>query len=147
MTASKIDSRTILDTVGAEKLLGKGDMLYVSSSSPYPTRIQGTYLSEHEVEAVTDYVKTLGEPDYLDDEIFMDESEILEDNGDDDPLFDEALQIVVQTGKASASYLQRRLQVGYNRAARMIETMEARGYIGPQNGSKPREVLVAADRV
>ena len=147
MTASKIDSRTILDTVGAEKLLGKGDMLYVSSSSPYPTRIQGTYLSEHEVEAVTDYVKTLGEPDYLDDEIFMDESEILEDNGDDDPLFDEALQIVVQTGKASASYLQRRLQVGYNRAARMIETMEARGYIGPQNGSKPREVLVTPDRI
>ena len=147
MTASKIDSRTILDTVGAEKLLGKGDMLYVSSSNPYPTRIQGTYLSEHEVETVTDYVKTLGEPDYLDDEIFMDESEILEDNGDDDPLFDEALQIVVQTGKASASYLQRRLQVGYNRAARMIETMEARGYIGPQNGSKPREVLVSADRI
>lgn len=147
MTASKIDSRTILDTVGAEKLLGKGDMLYVSSTNPYPTRIQGTFLSEHEVETVTDYVKSLGEPDYLDDEIFMDETEILEDNGDDDPLFDEALQIVVQTGKASASYLQRRLQVGYNRAARMIETMEARGYIGPQNGSKPREVLVTPDRI
>lgn len=146
MTASKIDSRTILDSVGAEKLLGKGDMLFVSSSNPYPSRIQGTYLSEQEVETVTDYVKSLGEPDYLDDEIFMDETELLEDTGDDDPLFDEAVEIVVQTGKASASYLQRRLQVGYNRAARMIETMEARGYIGPQNGSKPREVLVSHDR-
>lgn len=145
MTASKIDSRTILDTVGAEKLLGKGDMLFVSSSNPYPSRIQGTFLSEAEVETVTDYVKSLGEPDYLDDEIFMDETEIVDDDGDDDPNFDEALQIVVQTGKASASYLQRRLSIGYNRAARMIETMEARGYIGPQNGSKPREVFI--DRI
>ena len=146
MVASKMDSRIIIDQVGAEKLLGKGDMLYASATNPFPVRIQGTLVNDNEVEAVVDYVKQYGEPEYIDDEIFVDD----EDEGGtgpglfsdgEDPLYDEALQIVVQAGKASASYIQRRLKIGYNRAARLVEEMEERGIVGPANGSKPREVI------
>lgn len=145
MVASKMDSRIIIDQVGAEKLLGKGDMLYASATDPFPVRIQGTLVSDDEVERTVDYVKSYGEPDYIDDEIFVDD----EDEGGnpglfgdgDDPLYDEALQIVMQAGKASASYIQRRLKIGYNRAARLVEEMEERGIVGPANGSKPREVI------
>lgn len=149
MVASKTDSRIILDTMGAEKLLGKGDMLFTSAWNPFPTRIQGAFLSEKEVENVADYVKQFGEPEYIDDEIFVDEDE---DGGpslfssDGDPLMDKALQIVCQSGKASASYLQRRLKIGYNRAARIVEEMEDKGVVGPPNGSKPREVLHVPDQ-
>ncbi len=146
MVASRTDSNIIIDSVGAEKLLGKGDMLYASAVSPYPVRIQGTFESDSDVEHVVDYVKTLGEPDYLDDEIFVDDDE--DDDGqqnfygdDADPLYEQALDIVIQSGKASASYIQRRLKVGYNRAARLVEEMEARGIVGPANGSKPREII------
>ncbi|MDC7224610.1 MAG: DNA translocase FtsK [Spirochaetales bacterium] len=144
MVASMTDSRIIIDSAGAEKLLGRGDMLFTSSWDPFPSRVQGAFLSEEEVERVVDYVKTLGEPDYIDDEIFVDEpDDDFELKGDDgsDALFDEALEIVVQSGKASASYLQRRLKIGYNRAARLVEEMEMRGIVGPSNGSKPREIL------
>ena len=143
--SSQTDSRTILDMGGAEKLLGKGDMLYASAVDPYPVRIQGTFESDNDVEAVVDYVKTLGEPEYIDEEIFIDEEE--EEQGPsifsegDDPLYEQALEIVLQSGKASASYIQRRLKIGYNRAARLVEEMEARGIVGPANGSKPREVI------
>lgn len=146
MVASRTDSNIIIDAVGAEKLLGKGDMLYASAVSPYPVRIQGTFESDSDVEHVVDYVKTLGEPDYIDDEIFVDDDE--DDDGqqnfygdDADPLYEQALDIVLQSGKASASYIQRRLKVGYNRAARLVEEMEARGIVGPANGSKPREII------
>ena len=146
MVASRTDSNIIIDAVGAEKLLGKGDMLYASAVSPYPVRIQGTFESDSDVEHVVDYVKTLGEPDYIDDEIFVDDDE--DDDGqqnfygdDADPLYEQALDIVIQSGKASASYIQRRLKVGYNRAARLVEEMEARGIVGPANGSKPREII------
>ncbi|MCR4822873.1 MAG: DNA translocase FtsK [Treponema sp.] len=145
MVASRTDSNIIIDGVGAEKLLGKGDMLYTSAVNPIPTRIQGTLVSDNEVENVVDYVKTFGGPDYIDDEIFVDDED--EDNepglfsDGEDPLYDQALQIVVQAGKASASYIQRRLKIGYNRAARLVEDMEARGIVGPANGSKPREVI------
>ena len=149
MVASKFDSRIIIDGVGAEKLLGRGDMLFTSSWDPVPTRIQGAFLSEEEVEHVTDYVKTLGEPDYIDDEIFFDDDddEHPYTEGENDPLMHEALDIVVNAGKASASYLQRRLKIGYNRAARLVEDMEARGIVGPQQGSKPRDILHVPDRI
>ena len=148
MVASKFDSRIIIDAVGAEMLLGRGDMLFTSAWDPFPVRIQGAYLSEEEVERVTDHVRTLGEPDYIDDEIFVDEEaefSLMNDDGSD-PMYDAALDIVVGEGKASASYLQRRLKIGYNRAARIVEEFEERGIVGPQQGSKPREVIHVPDR-
>jgi len=144
MVASRVDSRIILDDGGADKLLGKGDMLYVSPARPWPTRIQGAFVSEEEVEKVVERVKSFGEPDYIDDEIFMDEAEETPDSffgEESDPLYDEAVDIVLNEGKASASYIQRRLKIGYNRAARIIEEMEERGVVGPANGSKPRDIL------
>lgn len=145
MVASKMDSRIIIDQVGAEKLLGRGDMLYASATDPFPVRIQGTYVSDQEVENVVDYVKGFGEPEYIDDEIFVDDDDESSEPslfGDgDDPLYNKALEIVLEAGKASASYLQRRLKIGYNRAARLVEEMEARGIVGPANGSKPREII------
>ena len=148
MVASRTDSNIIIDSVGAEKLLGRGDMLYASAVDPYPVRIQGTFVSDQEVEDVVNAVKEYGEPDYIDDEIFVedDDDTIGSDlfgnpMSDEDPLYDQALEIVVQAGKASASYIQRRLKIGYNRAARLVEEMEERGIVGPANGSKPREVI------
>lgn len=148
MVASRTDSNIIIDSVGAEKLLGRGDMLYTSATDPYPVRIQGTYISDQEVEDVVEYVKQYGEPEYIDDEIFIPEEEdsgenldLFGNSMDEDPLYDQALEIVVQAGKASASYIQRRLKIGYNRAARLVEEMEERGIVGPANGSKPREVI------
>lgn len=148
MVASKMDSRIIIDMVGAEKLLGKGDMLYAGAVDPFPIRMQGAFISEEEVERVVDYVKSLGEPEYIDDEMFYDEEE--EDTGaslfsdGDDPLYEKALEVVMQQGKASASYIQRRLKIGYNRAARLVENMEHRGVVGPAQGSRPRELLRSA---
>ncbi|MBQ0051394.1 MAG: DNA translocase FtsK [Treponema sp.] len=146
MVASRQDSQIIIDGIGAEKLLGKGDMLYSSATDPFPTRIQGTLVSDDEVERVVNEVKSYGEPEYIDEEIFVDEDEegssgpgLFSDG--EDPLYDQALQIVIQAGKASASYIQRRLKIGYNRAARLVEEMEERGIVGPANGSKPREVI------
>jgi S-DNA-T family DNA segregation ATPase FtsK/SpoIIIE len=145
MVAGKMDSRIIIDMVGAEKLLGKGDMLYAGVTDPFPIRMQGAFVSEEEVERVVEYVKTLGEPDYIDEEIFYDEDEEEAEpslfGDEDDPLFDKALEIVMQQGKASASYIQRRLKIGYNRAARLVELMEDRGIVGPAQGSKPRDLL------
>ncbi|MFO7729922.1 MAG: DNA translocase FtsK [Spirochaetia bacterium] len=149
MVANKFDSRIIIDAVGADKLLGQGDMLFTSAWNPHPTRIQGAYLSEEEVEHVADYVRTLGEPDYIDEDIFFEDDEEEWDGGDttaaNDPLMNKALEVVASAGKASASYLQRRLKIGYNRAARLVEEMEHRGIVGPQNGSKAREVLHMPD--
>ena len=145
MVASKTDSRIIIDMVGAEKLLGKGDMLYSGVVDPFPTRMQGAFISEEEVEAVVEHVKTFGEPEYIDDEIFFEEEEedigasLFSDGGD--PLYDKALEIVMLQGKASASYIQRRLKIGFNRAARIVDEMEHHGVVGPAHGSKPRELL------
>jgi len=144
--ASKTDSRIIIDQMGAEKLLGRGDMLFTSSWNPFPSRVQGAFLSEDDVERVVAHVKSLGEPEYISDEIFFDEEEEesldTEASGDEmDPLFEKGVEIVRTFKKASASFLQRRLGVGYNRAARMIELMEEMGIVGPQNGSKPREIV------
>jgi S-DNA-T family DNA segregation ATPase FtsK/SpoIIIE len=120
-------------------------MLYAGVVDPFPVRIQGAFVSEEEVERVVDYVKGLGEPDYIDDEIFIDDDEddfgpSVSDGGDD-PLYEKALEIVLQQQKASASYIQRRLKIGYNRAARLVELMEHNGVVGPAQGSRPRELL------
>lgn len=145
MVASKVDSRIIIDAMGAEKLLGKGDMLLTSAWDPFPRRIQGAYLSEEEVEQIVVEVKKTGSPEYIDGEIFIEDDEGSIDGADmDDPLMDRALEVVYSANRASASYLQRRLSIGYNRAARLIEGMENLGIIGPPNGSKPREVLSSA---
>jgi S-DNA-T family DNA segregation ATPase FtsK/SpoIIIE len=144
MVANKFDSRIIIDSVGAEKLLGKGDMLFSAAWNPFPTRIQGAYVDDEETEAITGHLKKLGPPQYIEDEVFFDDGEEggeFEGEPGNDPLFERALEIVISQGKASASYLQRRLKVGYNRAARLVEEMEMRGIVGPAQGSKPREIL------
>jgi S-DNA-T family DNA segregation ATPase FtsK/SpoIIIE len=143
MVANKFDSRIIIDGVGAEKLLGKGDMLFSAAWNPFPTRIQGAYIDDEETDAVTEYVKKQGPPRYIEDEVFFDEEDSKDFEGEpgNDPLFERALEIIMGQGKASASYLQRRLKVGYNRAARLVEEMEMRGIVGPAQGSKPREIL------
>lgn len=144
MVASKTDSRIILDQNGADKLLGRGDMLFSSASDLYPMRIQGAFLSEEEVSRVVTHVKAVGgDPDYIDeDELFSDGNEVRESyDGPEDPLWNEAVREVRETNKVSASYLQRRFRIGYNRASRLIETMEMQGIISAQQGSKPRSVI------
>ncbi|MGE4453236.1 MAG: DNA translocase FtsK [Sphaerochaeta sp.] len=146
---SSTDSRIILDEPGADKLLGKGDMLYMSSSSPATERIQGSFLSDNEVEQVVASASSQGEPEYIDESFFEDDEPKASDRSDDDStesnddeeLMEKALAIVVERKCASASYLQRRLKIGYNRAARLVEQMEDMGYVGPPNGSKPRELI------
>ncbi len=148
MVANKFDSRIIIDAVGAEKLLGKGDMLFSAAWNPFPTRIQGAYIDDEETDAVTEYVKKLGPPQYIEDEVFFDDEETGDFAGEpgNDPLYEQALDIVMAQGKASASYLQRRLKVGYNRAARLVEEMEMRGIVGPAQGSKPRDIIHVPSR-
>ncbi|MDD2231348.1 MAG: DNA translocase FtsK [Sphaerochaetaceae bacterium] len=146
---NQINSKIILDCSGAEKLLGKGDMLYATSSIRDPERIQGAFLSDPEVESIADFVKTQGKPDYLDEALFEEDDKDAESEeadeespySGDDAIFDKALKIVCERQSASASYLQRRLCIGYNKAARLVERMEELGYVGPARGSKPRELL------
>ena len=148
--ASQIDSRTILDMGGAEKLLGKGDMLYLPMGENAPLRIQGNFISDEETQRLIDYVSkeqvaqydnTLTEaaPNH------MAAGDDFEKEEYDDPLYNDIVDFAIETGKISASLVQRRFKVGYNRAARIIDLLEERGIIGPQNGSKPREVLVKLD--
>ncbi len=141
--AQKIDSRTILDQNGAETLLGKGDMLYQSPVTSFPIRVQGAYITEEEIMKIVRHTRKYGKAKYVDiEENLGDDDPDDIDNSADDALFVEAIKIIEETKKASASYLQRRLSIGYNRAARIIELAEERGYIGPQQGSKPREVYI-----
>ena len=148
--SSGIDSRTILDMTGAEKLLGKGDMLYLPQGENVPVRIQGTFISEEETKAIVDFVCQQQKAKY-DNTLTVSEEDqgatTMVDNKDDyeEPLYNEIVEFVVTQGKASASLLQRRFRLGYNRAARCIDLLEERGIIGPANGSKPREVLVKLD--
>lgn len=142
--SSSVDSRTILDKSGAETLLGKGDMLYLSVDSSKPVRIQGAFLSDEEVEKVVDFVKSQSEAQY---DPNMTPSEVSSQGGDYstedvDPLYKEVLLFIAKTQKASASLLQRRFKIGYNRAARIIDMLEEDGYIGPVDGSKPRKVFL-----
>lgn len=141
--AQKTDSRTIIDQNGAEKLLGRGDMLFQPPTSSFPIRVQGGFISEDEIEKITAHLCKLGKPSYIDiEESLLDEDESSDIDETSDELFQEAMKIIEESKKASASYLQRRLSIGYNRAARIIEQMEDKGYIGPQIGSKPREVFI-----
>ncbi|GFN31833.1 FtsK/SpoIIIE family DNA translocase [Paenibacillus xylaniclasticus] len=143
--SSQVDSRTILDMVGAEKLLGRGDMLFLPVGMSKPIRVQGAFLSDPEVEAVVSFARSQGEAEYKPELV----PEIEESSSDHDEmldeLFDQAVQIVVEAKQASVSLLQRRMRVGYTRAARLIDQMEAKGIIGPYEGSKPREVLISQD--
>ena len=149
--SSGIDSRTILDMVGAEKLLGKGDMLYLPQGENVPIRIQGTFISEDETKAIVEYVCNQQKAHY-DNSLTMDEEEehattMVEKEDDyEEPLYNEIVEFVVTQGKASESLLQRRFRLGYNRAARAIDLLEERGIVGPSNGSKPREVLVKLNK-
>ena len=145
--SSRVDSRTILDQMGAENLLGHGDMLYMEAGSSMPTRIHGAFVDDHEVHRVVAFLKEQNEPDYI-EEILQDNSTVLPGekpagaNGEEvDALYDEAIAIVTQTRKASISYVQRRLKIGYNRAARMIEEMEAAGVVSAMQSNGSREVL------
>ncbi len=145
--SNSIDSRTILDMVGAEKLLGKGDMLFLPLGENTPLRVQGTYISEDEISNVVNYTIAQQKAHY-DNTLLMDDEEMnatsMVDSKDatEEPLYNEIVEFVVTQGKASASLLQRRFRLGYNRAARAIDLLEERGIVGPSNGSKPREVLV-----
>jgi S-DNA-T family DNA segregation ATPase FtsK/SpoIIIE len=150
--ASQIDSRTILDGVGAEKLLGRGDMLYLSSDSPKPVRLQSAFVSEEETKNVVKYLKEQDFAHQL-DSINLEERAggtgdsfigLLHDDpsDDDDDLYEDAKQAVIEANKASTSYIQRKLRVGYSRAARLIDLLEERGVIGAADGAKPREILV-----
>lgn len=148
--SSRVDSRTILDQMGAENLLGHGDMLYMEAGSGLPIRIHGAFVDDHEVHRVVAFLKEQNEPDYI-EEILQESSTVLPGekpagaSGEDvDALYDEAVAIVTQTRKASISYVQRRLKIGYNRAARMIEEMEASGVVSAMQSNGSREVLVAA---
>lgn len=147
--ASRVDSRTILDQQGAESLLGHGDMLFLPPGTGMPERIHGAFVDDHEVHKVVEYLKQVGEPEYH-DEILEGVPDTGEGSGagtgdeEEDPLYDQAVAVVTQSRKASISYVQRRLRVGYNRAARLVERMEAAGVVGPLEGSGSREVLAPA---
>jgi len=154
--SSSIDSRTILDMMGAEKLLGKGDMLFLPMGENAPQRVQGAYVSDEELQKIVDHTVSQQKAQY--DERFMNLTTSAKEQGNaggevqtveeeyDDPLYNDIVEFVVTSGKASASLLQRRFKLGYNRAARIIDLLEERGIIGPQNGSKPREVLVKLEQ-
>ena len=144
--SSQIDSRTILDCAGAEKLLGKGDMLYLPMGESAPIRIQGCFISDDEIRRLIEYVCNEQKASYDEKLTAPTQEEVKEVNGEteeyEDPLYDQIVEFAISTGKVSASLLQRRFRLGYNRAARVVDLLEERGIVGPQNGSKPREVLV-----
>jgi DNA segregation ATPase FtsK/SpoIIIE, S-DNA-T family len=150
--ATRVDSRTILDVMGAEHLLGKGDMLFLPPGSSRLIRVHGAYVNETEVETVVQFWKDQARPEYdqsfllappSDDETAGDEDE--EFDGEQDPMYQEAVRVVLEMGKASTSTLQRRLRLGYGRAARILDMMQRDGIIGPPDGSRPREVLKRPD--
>ena len=156
--ASSLESRIILDTTGAEKLVGKGDMLYAPLGEGKPTRVQGCFISPEEIEDVVAYVKESGEANYSQEVIAQIEQSVQEkdnkggkgagsapadnDGSDEDELLPAAVDVVLETGQASVSMLQRRLKLGYSRAARLVDQMEDRGIVGPFEGSKPRQLLI-----
>lgn len=140
--SSGVDSRTILDMVGAEKLLGKGDMLYLPMGTSQARRVQGTFITDDEVKQVVEFVKDQQEVNYVEEMIPNEEADAQMHEEPEDEYFDEAVKLVIEEETASVSMLQRRFRIGYNRAARLIDDMEARGVVGPPNGSKPRDVLI-----
>ena len=154
--SSQVDSRTILDSIGAEKLLGKGDMLFFPAGAPKPSRVQGAFVSDDEVEKIVDFIKSNGTATYSEDILESIENsnktdkELAQEKDEDDdtdPFLMDAIQTVVETGQASTSFIQRRFKVGYARAGRIIDQMEERGVISGYQGSKPREVLMTLERL
>ncbi|MGM0523539.1 MAG: DNA translocase FtsK [Bacillota bacterium] len=143
--ASQVDSRTMIDTAGAERLLGKGDMLFVENGARHPVRIQGAFVSDDEIERVTRYLKQQSEPNYLFEQEELLQS--LEQEEMTDELYDEALDFVSENETISTSLLQRRFKIGYNRAARIIDSLEHQGIVSGQNGSKPRTILVSKEEL
>jgi S-DNA-T family DNA segregation ATPase FtsK/SpoIIIE len=146
--SAKVDSRTILDQMGAESLLGNGDMLFLPTGAPVPVRIHGAFVSDQEVHDIVRNVKSISEPNFVEEVITGNLTQTTEDlNGnnidsaEDDPLYDQAVSIVVESRRASISYVQRRLKIGYNRAARIIETMEVSGIVAKVDGSNTLEVV------
>ena len=157
--SSQIDSRTILDSSGAEKLLGRGDMLFSPIGSSKPTRVQGCFVTDGEVERIIEFIKQSGQKMTYDEQILQEiDRHAVSDNkkkggkdegggfSDEDEMLPSAIEIVVETGQASTSMLQRRLKLGYARAARLMDAMEEKGIIGPFEGSKPRQVLITKER-
>lgn len=145
--SSKVDSRTILDQMGAEQLLGHGDMLYMNAGSSIPERVHGAFVDDHEVHAVVNHIKQQAKPNYIEN-LINDNSDVMlpgeapvQSDADTDALYDEAVKIVTESGKASISYVQRRLKIGYNRAARMVEEMEASGVVSSMQSNGQRQVL------
>jgi S-DNA-T family DNA segregation ATPase FtsK/SpoIIIE len=149
--SAKVDSRTILDQIGAEHLLGHGDMLYLPSGTSTPVRVHGAFVSDNEVHSVVRALRAMGKPSYIEDVLEGPAGEVPglepapgqpgELDGEQDPLYDQAVKIVTETRKASISGIQRRLKIGYNRAARMVETMEEAGIVGSLQTNGFREVL------
>jgi S-DNA-T family DNA segregation ATPase FtsK/SpoIIIE len=147
--SSKVDSRTILDQQGAESLIGQGDMLYLPPGSGMSQRVHGAYVADQEVHKVVDYLKSLGRPEYVEGLLEGGEAEggeaaLSEHSGENDPLYDQAVEIVVRTRRPSISLVQRHLRIGYNRAARLIEQMEQAGLVSSMQSNGNREVLVPA---
>jgi S-DNA-T family DNA segregation ATPase FtsK/SpoIIIE len=150
--ATRVDSRTILDIMGAEHLLGKGDMLFLPPGSSRLTRVHGAFVTEPEINGVVDFWKAQAKPEY--DQSYLiappaddSDGDASEPMGEQDPMYEEAMRVVLEMGKASTSTLQRRLRLGYGRAARILDMMYRDGIIGPPDGSKPREVLKRPDWV
>jgi len=143
--AARVDSRTILDSIGAEHLLGKGDMLFLPPGSARLTRIHGAFVTEQEIARLTSYLRKTGKPTYDDTVGKIERATEAAEVDERDDLFDEAVRFVVQSGQASTSMLQRRFRIGFSRAGRLVDVMERDGIVGPADGSKPREILVAAD--
>jgi S-DNA-T family DNA segregation ATPase FtsK/SpoIIIE len=149
--ATRVDSRTVLDVMGAEHLLGKGDMLFLPPGSSRLIRVHGAFVTEAEINRVVEFWKNQARPDY--DQTFLmappaesgEDAEGAEFEGADDPAYTDAVRVVLEMGKASTSTLQRRLRLGYGRAARILDMMQREGIIGPPDGSKPREVLKRPD--
>ena len=161
--ASSLESRIILDTTGAEKLVGRGDMLYAPLGSGKPIRVQGCFITPEEIDRVVGYVKSTGEAQYSDEVMRKIEESLQEkekkggggpassasdgdEGGSEDELLPAAVEVVLETGQASVSMLQRRLKLGYSRAARLVDQMEQRGYVGPFEGSKPRQLLITKEK-
>jgi S-DNA-T family DNA segregation ATPase FtsK/SpoIIIE len=152
-TASQVDSRTIIDQMGAEKLLGQGDMLLLTADMPKPRRVQASFISDNETVKVTDFIRAQRAPQYnnevVSQPVTIGKGGVVSDGGGasgdaDDDMFQDAVRVVIENKKASTSLLQRRLRIGYGRAARLIEEMEEQGIIGQADGSRPREVLVSS---
>ncbi|HEY4624270.1 MAG TPA: DNA translocase FtsK, partial [Solibacillus sp.] len=143
--SSQIDSRTILDAQGAERLLGRGDMLYLGNGMSAPNRIQGTFVTDDEIEEIIEFVREQGEPEYIfKQEELLKRSEAVEEQ---DELFEEVCRFVYEQGSASTSLLQRRYHIGYNRAARLIDMLERQGYVSEPKGSKPRDVFITEEEI